>query len=109
MLNALPRRVTLSLVDPLSLAVFLSGASALVAQTVWLRHFSLLFGGTTRAASLVLAVFMGGLALGSWACTRRRFRQPLKAYARVEAGIGLSILATLVLLPFLPSWYGSLL
>jgi spermidine synthase len=44
---------------------FLSGACALVYQTLWLRRLSLIFGVTVYAASTVLASFMTGLAIGA--------------------------------------------
>lgn len=93
----------------ISLAVFVSGACALIYQTLWLRSFSLVFGGTTAAIALVLAVFMAGLALGSFGVRRIRFPRIIPAYALAEMGMGLTALLTLPLLTGLPSWYGSLL
>lgn len=49
----------------LLLVFFLSGASALAYQIVWIRLFGLVFGGTVVSMSVVVAVFMGGLAVGS--------------------------------------------
>jgi len=43
----------------------LSGLSALGAEIVWTRLLSLLFGGTVYTFSLLLAVFLAGLGLGS--------------------------------------------
>ena len=88
--------------------VALSGAAALVYQSVWMRSFGLIFGGTTSAVAMVLAVFMGGLALGSALSARRPAADPLRAYARVELAIGLTALATLPLLRALPWAYGVL-
>lgn len=67
-----------------------SGAAGLVYEVVWTRALSLVFGVTAFAAATVLAAFMGGLALGSWAFGRRVDRQtnPLLTYAALEAGIG---------------------
>lgn len=45
--------------------LFVSGACALVYQTLWLRLLGLVFGVTAYATSTVLAAFMAGLALGS--------------------------------------------
>lgn len=45
---------------------FLSGAAALVYETLWVRAFSLVMGGTAVAVSAVLSAYMAGLALGSW-------------------------------------------
>jgi spermidine synthase len=51
---------------PILLAIFfLSGASALAYQIIWIRLFGLVFGGTVISMSVVVAAFMGGLALGS--------------------------------------------
>ena len=49
----------------LFLAFFLSGACALSYQVLWIRLFGLVFGGTVISMSVVIAAFMGGLALGS--------------------------------------------
>jgi spermidine synthase len=45
---------------------FFSGLSALIYEVSWLRVLSLTFGNTAQATICVLAVFLGGLALGSW-------------------------------------------
>jgi spermidine synthase len=47
------------------LAIALSGMSALGAEVVWTRLLSLLLGGTVYTFSLILAVFLIGLGLGS--------------------------------------------
>jgi spermidine synthase len=47
------------------LAIALSGAAALGAEVVWTRLLSLLLGGTVYTFSLILAVFLTGLGLGS--------------------------------------------
>ena len=46
---------------------FLSGFSGLVYQVVWTRMAFASFGIITPVLSVVLSVFMSGLALGSWA------------------------------------------
>lgn len=45
---------------------FCSGFCSLVYQVVWLRMAMADFGVTTAQVSIVLSVFMAGLALGSW-------------------------------------------
>ncbi|MFL5304762.1 MAG: fused MFS/spermidine synthase [Polyangia bacterium] len=47
------------------LAIALSGATALGAEIVWTRLLALLMGATTYTFSIVLAVFLIGIALGS--------------------------------------------
>jgi predicted membrane-bound spermidine synthase len=68
-----------------------SGATALIYEVLWARMLGLVFGATTLAISAVLAAFMGGLATGSAAGggLARRLRNPLRAYALIEIGIGL--------------------
>jgi len=43
----------------------LSGATALAAEVIWTRILSLLFGATVYTFSLILAVFLVGLGIGS--------------------------------------------
>lgn len=43
----------------------LSGMTALGAQVAWTRLLALLFGGTTYTFAIILAVFLGGLGIGS--------------------------------------------
>ena len=45
--------------------IAISGFSALTAEVVWTRLLALLFGATVYAFSIILGVFMLGLALGS--------------------------------------------
>jgi spermidine synthase len=45
---------------------FLSGATGLVYEVIWVRLTGLVFGNTSLAISTVLGAFMAGLALGSW-------------------------------------------
>ena len=47
------------------LAIALSGMAALGAEVVWTRLLSLLLGGTVYTFSLILAVFLIGLGIGS--------------------------------------------
>ena len=47
-----------------------SGFCSLVYEVVWLRLAMAQFGVTTALVSIVLSVFMAGLALGSWGAGR---------------------------------------
>jgi spermidine synthase len=74
---------------------FLSGATGLVYQVVWLRLLTPILGQTVYAITTVLAAFMAGLALGSllfgrWA---PRIRNHVRVYGWLEIGIGLSCVA----------------
>ena len=46
-------------------AIALSGMTALGAEVVWTRLFTLLLGGTTYTFSIILSVFLIGIGLGS--------------------------------------------
>ncbi len=74
---------------------FLSGSAGLVYQVVWGRLLVLVFGSTTIAVTTVLAVFMGGLALGGALGGRvaARIRRPLAAYAAIEVAVAAYALA----------------
>ncbi|MEP6592562.1 MAG: fused MFS/spermidine synthase, partial [Acidobacteriota bacterium] len=50
---------------PVYVAIGLSGMTALGAEVIWTRLLSLLFGATVYTFSLILAVFLLGLGLGS--------------------------------------------
>jgi spermidine synthase len=70
---------------------FVSGATALVYQTIWARELHLVFGTSTFAIATVLAAFMAGLALGGAWMARMgdNAARPLRAYGFLEIGIGL--------------------
>ncbi|HEX8409805.1 MAG TPA: spermidine synthase [Thermoanaerobaculia bacterium] len=80
--------------------LFFSGASALIYQTVWMRDFRLIFGASTVATGAVLAIFMGGLGLGSAILGRRadRHPHPLAFYGLLEMIIAASAAITPLLL-----------
>src|ERR1041385_4161829 len=50
---------------PVYIAIALSGFAALGAEVVWTRELSLLFGATVYTFSIILAVFLFGLGIGS--------------------------------------------
>ena len=89
--------------------LFLSGACALVYQTSWLRQFRVIFGTSTYASAAVLAIFMGGLGIGSWLLGRRadRSARPLAFYGMLEIGIALSAAITPAIILLVRSVYIS--
>lgn len=70
---------------------FLSGATSLAYETVFVKLLGYVFGNTTYAVSTILAAFMGGLAVGSYVFGKyvERGRNGLKLYAYLELGVGL--------------------
>jgi spermidine synthase len=74
------------------LAVFVvSGFTGLIYESIWSHYLKLFLGHAAYAQTLVLAIFMGGMALGSWAVAyySNRLRHLLWAYVVVEGLIGL--------------------
>lgn len=69
---------------------FLSGATALAYQALWVRELQLVFGTTTFAIATVLSAFMAGLAIGGFAVAQvvDRWTRPLAAYGVLEIVIG---------------------
>src|ERR1043166_1392933 len=70
---------------------FCSGATALVYEVVWAKFLSQMFGSTIQAQTVVLAVFMGGLALGNrlFGARSDALESPLRVYGLIEISIGL--------------------
>ena len=88
----------------------LSGISGLVYQVVWMRMLVRVFGITVYATSTIIAVFMGGLALGSWIAGRwiTRGKPTLRTYAKIELGIALAAMLATVGMKWLPAVYAGL-
>ena len=78
----------------IALCFLISGFSALLYETVWLRQFAILFGTSDQALGIVLASYMGGLAFGSWIASRtiQRIKRPLLTYGVLELLIAVSAL-----------------
>ncbi len=84
----------------LSLIFFLSGAAALLFETLWFRLSGLTFGNTAWASALVLTSFMSGLAAGNLLAVRiSEGRNALRLYAAMEAGIAITSVALVLFLP----------
>jgi predicted membrane-bound spermidine synthase len=73
----------------------LSGFSGLIYESIWSHYLKLFLGHAAYAQTLVLAIFMGGMALGSWLCAKysARWKNLLLAYALAEGLIGIAALA----------------
>lgn len=70
-------------------AFVVSGAAGLIYESIWSRYIGLFVGHSAYAQVIVLAVFLGGMALGAAIIGRRseRIKQPLLWYAIIELGI----------------------
>ena len=67
-----------------------SGFAGLIYESIWSHYLKLFLGHAAYAQTLVLAIFMGGMAIGSWLVSRytNRIRNLLLGYAAAEFGIG---------------------
>ena len=69
----------------------LSGFSGLIYEHIWTHYLKLFLGHAAYAQTLVLGIFMGGLAVGAWLSARysQRVSNALQVYAITEGVIGL--------------------
>ncbi len=69
----------------------ISGFTGLIYESIWAQYLRLFLGHAAYAQTVVLAMFMGGMALGSWLVARycASLRQLLWTYLLVEAVIGI--------------------
>jgi spermidine synthase len=78
----------------------LSGFTALVYETLWVRQLGRVVGVEVHAVTIALSAFFAGLALGGAILGRRadRSSRPVRLYAILEAGVAvLGVLSTLAL------------
>jgi spermidine synthase len=86
--NRIPRSVYFALFT-------VSGFAGLIYESIWSHYLRLFLGHAAYAQTLVLALFMGGMAAGSWLCSRgsAKWGNLLRGYAITEALIGAAALA----------------
>ena len=86
------------------LVFFLSGAAALVEETVWARWLARILGSDAAGAAIVVAVFLLGLGLGAilFARIAERARSPLRLYVGLELAIAAWAAATPFVLANVP-------
>ena len=89
-----------------------SGFAGLIYESIWTHYLKLFLGHAAYAQSLVLVVFMGGMAAGSALAGARsqRIANPLLGYAAAEAVVGLLALVFHAVFGTVTDWaYASLL
>jgi len=89
------------------LIYFCSGVCSLIDEVVWVRLLKLTLGNTVYASSIVVSVFMGGLALGALVMGRYadQVRRRLRLYALLEVIAALSALSLPWILQFADGAY----
>ncbi|MCC6242470.1 MAG: fused MFS/spermidine synthase [Gemmatimonadaceae bacterium] len=88
-------------------AIGISGACALAAEVIWTRLLSLTFGASVYTFSMILAVFLSGLGIGSaaGAWLARLIESPRRALAWCQLLLTLGIAwGALVIFVALPNW-----
>src|SRR3954462_10828174 len=83
-----------------SFLFFLSGATGLIYELLWVRVLYQSFGSTIQSVTTVVAAYMGGLGLGAWLFGRRadQSTRPAVMYGWLEIAIGIfAILSPLIL------------
>lgn len=68
----------------------ISGFAGLIYESIWSHYLKLFLGHAAYAQTLVLSIFMGGMAIGAWITSHFsiKWRHPLIIYAIVEVIIG---------------------
>ena len=89
---ALSRRASINWII---MIYFLSGTCSLIDEVVWVRLLKLTLGNTVYATSVVVSIFMAGLALGALIMGRfsDRVKKHLKLYALLETLVTISALS----------------
>ena len=89
-------------------AIALSGLTALGAEVVWTRLLSLLFGATVYTFSIILAIFLAGLGIGSHvgAYLSRHLERPRIAFAWCQLLlVALIPISAFMICKAIPFWY----
>ncbi|GHD64170.1 fused MFS/spermidine synthase [Jeongeupia chitinilytica] len=84
------------LLKVVTLLFVMSGFAGLMYEVVFSKSLALIFGSMSVAVYTVLAIYMGGMALGAWLGGEfaERCRKPLLWYAGCELLVGLYCIAT---------------
>lgn len=69
-----------------------SGVAGLIYESIWSHYLKLFLGHAAYAQTLVLSIFMGGMAIGAWTAggIARRVANPLLWYAAIEGLLGVA-------------------
>lgn len=83
-----------------------SGFAGLIYESIWSHYLKLFLGHAAYAQTLVLGIFMGGMALGSWLAGRfaGRIKHALIGYAFAELIIGILALGFHQIFGFVTNW-----
>jgi predicted membrane-bound spermidine synthase len=87
------------------LLFFLSGVAGLIYESIWSHYLKLFLGHAAYSQTLVLVIYMGGMAAGAWiaGALLKKIRNCLKIYAMVEIVLGVAALGFHTLF----QWYSN--
>lgn len=90
----MPIQPSLSLKYLLIVSFVFSGFSGLIYESIWTHYLKLFLGHAAYAQTLVLCIFMGGMAVGAGLASRysARWKNLILLYAAVEGLIGVAAL-----------------
>src|SRR6185503_7415343 len=100
--------MTSSRLLPVLLLLFVgSGCAALIYEVVWFQLLELVIGSSAVSIGVLLGTFMGGMCAGSLLLPRIMAAgwHPLRVYAGLELGIGITALALLFGMPLVGGAY----
>ena len=86
---------------------FFSGMAALTLENVWIRFFDMIYGNSLVSFSLVVASFLLGLGIGSFAAKfiMRSVKNKVMLFSTIELMIGFSSLILLLIFPRIENTY----
>lgn len=93
----------------ISFLFIFSGIAALIYQVAWFKHLSYFIGNTTYAQSVLLATYMGGIAIGAWFWGKRsdKSNNSLKIFAWLELSIAFYCLMYVKIFDFVTESFTS--
>ena len=87
------------------LCAFISGFVTISTQVAWTRMLTMIVGSSTYAFSIVVALFLGGLAAGAYVVARRKLSNRLReTVVRVELFTAGSLVLSLAMASLIPTW-----
>jgi predicted membrane-bound spermidine synthase len=90
-------------------AAGISGFVAMLYEIAWTRLLALALGSSTHAYSLMLATFISGIAIGSWAISRWKRRvNTLTAFAWAELALAGTLFVSMWFYDLLPYWFARM-
>ncbi len=87
--------------------LFITGFVSIACEVAWTKYLSIFTGSTIYGFSAILAIFLVGISLGSWAIRNyiSRIKNPDFWVSILVIALGLSLIGTRVALTWVPDFY----